>query len=173
MKSIAFILVFGVAFALLLSSCDKNGDSTNVYSNNDVLFVKKAAASNFAEITLGQIAADSSTDSTIKQFGAQMVSEHSAAQQQLQAIAGTLGIDATATLDSEHQLLVQSLLTLKGRAFDSLYIHSQVGDHETTIDFFKQQSAHGLQRDVKQYVFQTLPELTLHLQAATTIASKY
>jgi putative membrane protein len=173
MKSIVSILFFFAASALLLSSCDKDENSNSAVNTNDQVFVMKASSSNFVEITLGQIAADSATDPSVKQYGAQMVSDHTAAQQQLQTIASALGLDATATLDAEHQLLRDSLLSLKGRAFDSVYIHSQFRDHEKTIDFFKQHSAHGLQKDLKQYVYETLPELTFHLQSARTISTNY
>ena len=173
MKSIASILFFFAASALVLSSCDKDENANTAVNNNDQTFVLKASSSNFVEITLGQIAADSATDPSVKQYGAQMVSEHTAAQQQLQAIASGLGLDATATLDAEHQTLRDALLTLKGRAFDSVYIHSQVHDHDKTIDFYKQHSAHGLQKDLKQYMYETLPDITLHLQSATSISTKY
>ena len=172
MKSAAYIFLFSLASGLLLS-CDKDDNSNSVVNDNDVLFAKKASISNFTEITLGQIAADSATDPSIKQFGAQMVTEHTAAQQRLEAITSGLGIDATGTLDAEHQQLLSTLLTLKGSSFDSVYIHSQVADHENTIDFFKQHSAHGLQKDVKQYVYETLPAITEHLKLARTLSTKF
>ena len=172
MKSVASIFLISLASSLLIS-CDKNDNSNSVVNDNDVLFVKKAAISNFTEITLGQIAADSATDPSIKQFGAQMVTEHTAAQQQLQAITSGLGIDATGALDAEHQQLLSVLLTLKGSSFDSVYIHSQVADHEHTINFFKQHSAHGLQKDVKQYVYETLLAITDHLKLARTLSTKF
>ena len=102
-----------------------------------------------------------------------MVTEHTAAQQQLQAITSGLGIDATGALDAEHQQLLSTLLTLEGSSFDSVYIHSQVADHENTISFFKQHSAHGLQKDVKQYVYETLPAVTEHLKLARTLSTKF
>ena len=173
MKIIATILFFGLAAALVLSSCDKDKNSNSVVNSNDQIFVMKASMSNFAEITLGQVAADSATDPSIKQYGAQMVSEHTAAQQRLQAIVSALGVNVSTTLDAEHQLLLDSLLSLKGRTFDSIYIHSQLRDHLNAIDFFNQESAHGLQRDIKSYVFQTLPELTLHYQSARVISTNY
>lgn len=129
--------------------------------------------SNFAEITLGQIAADSSSDPAIAQYGEQMVTEHTAAQQQLSSIASAIGIGLTTSLDAQHQSLVDSLLTLKGREFDSVYIHSQVRDHEFTVDFYKQQSAYGLQKDLKQFLYQTLSTIDQHLSAARILASKY
>jgi putative membrane protein len=173
MKIILTILFLSAASAMLFTSCNKGETPLVAYNLNDSVFIRKASMSNFTEIALGQIAADSSSDPAIQQFGEQMVTEHTAAQQQLGSIASAIGVGLTNALDAEHQQLASTLLTLKDRAFDSLYIHSQVADHQFTIDFFKQQSAHGFQKDLKQYVYQTLPEITQHLQAATVLAGKY
>ena len=173
MKSIASILFFCAASALLLGSCDKDETPNSLFNRNDSTFMRKAWMSNFTEITLGQIAADSSTDPNIKQFGQQMVDDHTAAQSQLGAVASVLGIGLTNTLDAQHQLLLDSLMTLKGRAFDSVYIHSQVRDHQATIDFYQEHSAFGLQKDLKQYLYRTLPDITLHFRTAGSLAGHY
>jgi putative membrane protein len=173
MKSIATVVFLCLASALIISSCNKDETPNRLINISDSAFIRKASMSNFAEITLGQVAADSSSDSSIARFGQQMVAEHTAAQQQLQPIASEIGIGLTTTLDPQHQMLLDSLLTLKDRAFDSIYIHSQVLDHELAVDFFKQQSGHGLQKDLRQYVYQVLPAIEEHLQAAKILASKY
>jgi|SRR5690349_10983092 len=173
MKNTVTILFLSLASAFIISSCNKDETSNSLINLSDSAFVRKASMSNFAEITLGQIAADSSSDPAIAQFGQQMVTEHTAAQQQLQTIASAIGIGLTTSLDGPHQSLVDSLLTYKDRAFDSIYIHSQVRDHQMTVDFCKEYSAYALQKDLKQYMYSTLPAITQHLQAASTLASKY
>ena len=157
----------------VFTACNKDENANSRYNQRDVQFVTKASMSNFAEITLGQLAADSAENDAIAAYGANMVSEHTAAQQQLSTIASSLGITITATLDQEHQLLRDSLLALDSTAFDSLYIHRQIADHDNAIRFFNQESAHGLQKDIKAYVFQVLPMLTLHLQSATTLSAQF
>src|SRR6476620_5927254 len=173
MKIILTILFLSAASSLLFTSCNKGEIPLTAYNLNDSVFLRKASMSNFTEIALGQIAADSSSDPAIQQFGEQMVTEHTAAQQQLGSLASAIGLGLSNALDAEHQQLAANLLTLKDRAFDSLYIHSQVRDHQATVTFFKQQSAHGLQKELKQYMYSTLPEIEQHLQVATVLASKY
>jgi putative membrane protein len=173
MKSRTWILLVSAFTVLAMISCDDDEGSDSVVNTSDIQFVMKASMANFTEITLGQVAADSAEDASIAQYGALMVSEHTAAQQRLQTVATSLGINLNATMDQQHQLLLDSLLTLKGSSFDSVYIHSQVRDHESAIDFFKQQSAHGLQRDIKSYVWEVLPQVVMHFQSATTLSQKF
>lgn len=173
MKSRTWILLLSAFTVLAMVSCDEDEGSDSVVNTSDMQFVMKASQANFTEITLGQIAADSAENVSIAQYGASMVAEHTSAQQVLQTIATRLGISLNATLDQQHQLLRDSLLTLKGSSFDSVYIHSQVRDHEATIDFYKQESAHGLQKEIKGYLYQFLPNITLHLQSATTLSTNF
>ena len=173
MKKSTLILLLATATLFVVTGCDKDETSNNIYNINDSVFVMKASMANLAEITLGQIAADSAEDASIAQFGAQMVSEHTAAQQQLQTIASSIGMSIGISLDQEHLQLRDSLLTMKGSSFDSLYIHRQVRDHENAINFFKHESGHGLQKDIKAYVYQELQHVTLHLQTAKILAQKF
>lgn len=161
-------------FALgLMAGCDKDEGSNNVVNTSDQVFIMKASMANFAEITAGQIAADSAEDASIAQYGQLMVTEHTAAQQQLSTIATSLGLTISNTLDAEHQMLIDSLFDLDGSAFDSVYIHSQVRDHEATVRFFKNESGNGLQKDIKAYMFQVLPMVTLHLQSARILSQNF
>ena len=166
-------MVLSVFVLGLMAGCDKDEGSNSLVNTSDQVFIMKASMANFAEITAGQIAADSAEDASIAQYGQLMVTEHTAAQQQLSAIATSLGLTVSNTLDAEHQLLIDSLLDLDSSALDSVYIHSQVRDHEATIRFFKNESAHGLQKDIKAYVFQVLPEITLHLQSARVLSQNF
>ena len=173
MKSRTWILILSALTILGIAGCDEDEGSDSVVNSSDIQFVTKASMANFTAITLGQIAADSAENASIAQYGASMVGEHTSAQQALQAIAGQLGISLSATMDQQHQLLRDSLLTLKGTSFDSVYIHSQVRDHDATIRFYKQESGHGLQRDIRGYLYQFLPNITLHHQQARVLSTNY
>ncbi len=172
MKKISCILLFAVVASFVIGSCEKD-NSNSTYNRYDSIFISQAASSNFIEITLGQLAADSATDPAIKQYGAQMVSEHSAQQQELQGIASRMGIGVVTTIDQAHQMLLDSHETLKGSSFDSVYIFSQVRDHENTIRFFKHESGNGLHKEVKAYVYQNLEDIRLHFINATVLSEQF
>ena len=173
MKNISWIFLFAVTISFLIGACEKDKNSGSVYNMYDSIFISQAASSNLIEITLGQLAADSATDPSIKDFGALMVSDHTTQQQQLQALASQIGIGIVTTIDQSHQMLLDSLETLKGSSFDSVYIFSQVRDHDNTITLFKHESGNGFHKEVKAYAYQTLPEINEHFISARTLSTKF
>lgn len=173
MKARMLLIAVGVCATTLFFACDKDKGSNSLVNVTDSVFVSLASQANLAEIAAGQIAADSAQDSTIAEFGAMMVADHMAAQQELQSIASGLGIGIANAPSADQQRFIDSLYDLKGRTFDSVYIHRQVTDHSTVIRFFKNESAHGLQKDIKSYLYRTLPAITVHLQNAQLLAEKF
>jgi len=172
MKKISGILLISVTISFVIGACEKD-NSNSTYNAYDSIFISQAASSNLIEITLGQLAADSASDPSIKQYGAQMVADHTTQQQQLQAIASGIGIGVVTTIDQEHLLLIDTLETLKGSSFDSVYIFSQLRDHDNTIRLFKHESGNGLHKEVKLYVYQTLPDINEHFISARTLSTKF
>jgi putative membrane protein len=171
-RTLLFLVILFSSFVFV--ACNKSDGLTSTVNVNDSIFLAKASMANAAEIAAGQIAADSSKTASIKQYGQMMVSEHTAAQQELQTIASQLGIGITATIEADQQAFIASLLTIKDSAmFDSTYIHRQVADHQQTINFFKQESAHGLHKDIKSYMYRTLAVITIHLQQANVLSQNY
>lgn len=173
MKSRTLLVTISIFSIITFFSCKKDEGSNTLVNIRDSVFVSLASQANFAEIAAGQIAADSATDSTVADFGAMMVADHTAAQQQLQSIASQLGISIPTSVSGDQQRFIDSLFTLKGRTFDSVYIHRQVLDHQRTITFFKEESAHGLQKDIKAWMYQTLPAITVHQRDAAVIAQRF
>ena len=129
-----------------------------------------ASLNNVAEMALGQLAADSSQTPAIKEFGQMMVNDHANAQGGLVALASQYGVTPHDTPDQEHIALLQKLLTLKGREFDSLYIHSQVADHYEAVTLFQTAYDLGNNRELGTYITSTLPSLQQHLQHAQALA---
>lgn len=62
--------------------------------NPDAAFYKKAAEGGMAEVELGKLAQDKSPTASVKEFGAMMVKDHSAANDKLKAVAAAKGVDA-------------------------------------------------------------------------------
>ena len=84
-----------------------------------------AALSGNAEIILGQLASQKGTSSDIKNFGNQMVTDHTSMATQLKNIAASLNykLPADTALDQKHQQLKQQLMnTPSGFKWDSIYI---------------------------------------------------
>lgn len=174
MKMSKWLFLSAVIFSASIVGCDKKDEGADTRVNfADSTFAMIASTANINEIAAAQVAADSSSDSTIAEFAAMLVADHSAAQQQLLSVASQTGLSTTNTIDADHQELIDSLHTLKGRSLDSVFIFAQIRDHEQAIFFYKDHEAHGLQRNLKFYNYDLLPVLNSHLQQARILAEKY
>lgn len=137
----------------------------------DATFYKKAAEGGLAEVDDGNLAQQKSTNQSVKDFGALMVKDHSAANDKLKAIATSKGIDLP-TSPSVGQMATKAKLdVLSGDTFDKSYIKTQVKDHEQTIALFKKEIATGQDAEAKSFASDTLPTLKSHLKKIREIAA--
>lgn len=168
-----WFLFFVSAASISLFSCSKDNEAGQIIDPQDIGFVYNATLTNAAEIALGQLAADSSETDAIKAFGQKMVTEHSASLAELEGIAANLGIPTPDTLHPRHVTLMNELKNLKGRSFDSLYIHSQVNDHYNAIIMHENTHGVGNNLQLKTYAEQQIPHLFMHLQESQSLAAGY
>jgi putative membrane protein len=157
-------------------SADKSGtkspDTTNTepgtthvhHSNrmSDKEFIMAAAQGGMTEVELGKEASDKASSSQVKEFGARMVKDHTAANDELKGIAAQKGVTLSSTLDARHQAKVDKMNKLSGEAFDKAYVSGMVTDHEKTVAMFKEEAASGQDPDVKAFASKTLPTLEDH-----------
>lgn len=157
--------------AICVMACNKffpNND--NNLSQLDRSFMTQASYANNSEVAAGQVATTKGMDSSVKAFGAFMVSEHSTAQNELQAIADSITLPDTP--DSVHMMLLQKLQTLSGHTFDTAYIQSQIKDHNMAIVLFKQEADYGENKKLRDYAAKNLPHLRMHLEMADSVWAK-
>ena len=140
-------------------------------SSPDESFYKKAAEGGIFEVDAGKLAQDKGNSPQVKDFGARMVKDHSAANEKLQALAATKNIDLP-TSASVGQIATKAKLdVLSGDTFDKSYIKSQVKAHRATIALFRKEIANGQDADAKAFAKATLPTLHAHLKAIDAIAA--
>jgi putative membrane protein len=168
-----FPLVIGIVVSFVACDKDDDDDDNAVYNQQDKNFAMMAAMNNYAEIDAGQTASTKGLNTGIKEFGAMMVADHTTAGQQLKSITGGLGLYSPDSLDAKHVALKAQLAQLTGRAFDSVYIHAQVDDHQATIDLFEDEANDGKQQDLKSFANTKLPVLRMHLEHADSLANLY
>ena len=161
--------------AIAFVSCEKNDDNNNTSDINstDKDFVLNASMANTAEIDAGQLAATQAADETIKSFGQFMVTEHNMAKTELKGLADSLQVQAPDSIDADHVALNAQLLALDGRSFDSVYIHSQVSDHQKAISLFQNEIDKGNNSRLKNYATSQLPHLQEHLRIADSLAANF
>jgi putative membrane protein len=140
-------------------------------SNPDGSFYKHAAEGGIAEVDAGRLAQDKGNSQQVKDFGAMMVKDHSAANEKLQALAASKNITLPTTPSVTQMASKAKLDVLSGDAFDKSYVKGQVVAHRQTIALFRKEISSGQDSDAKAFAAATLPTVKAHLKAITAIAA--
>jgi putative membrane protein len=139
---------------------------------SDQTFVQKASSGGLAEVRAGQLATERAASAEVKQFGQQMVTDHTKANQELTTLAQAKHLPVATELDQKHQALAEKLATLQGAAFDRAYLAGQVADHAQTVRLFTTEAREGHDAELKAFAAQTLPTLQEHLRMVRALAPK-
>ncbi len=161
--------------AFTFQSCggsDKKEDSTEVaedanektgnVADKDSEFIVNAASGGMLEVELGKMAQEKGASQRVKDFGAMLVKDHSAANEELKTLAGQKGVVLPATLGDDHQKHVDELAKLSGAEFDKRFAEIMEKDHDEDLKEFKEIADDGKDADLKAFAAKTLPTLQQH-----------
>jgi len=140
-------------------------------SNPDAAFYKNAAEGGIAEVDAGHLAQDKGNSQQVKDFGAMMVKDHTAANEKLQALASSKNITLPSTASVGQMASKAKLDVLSGDTFDKSYVKGQINAHRQTIALFRKEIGSGQDADAKAFATATLPTLRAHLKAINAIAA--
>jgi putative membrane protein len=156
-------------FALLVLACPLASFGA---ANPDASFFKHAAEGGIAEVDAGNLAQQKADAQNVKDFGAMMVKDHSAANEKLQSIAAAKGITLPTSASVGQMASKAKLDVLSGSTFDKSYIKGQVRAHEQTVGLFRKEITSGQDPDAKAFAKDTLPTVRSHLKAIKAIAAQ-
>lgn len=163
-KSFSFIsAVCALALALVLA-CSSAKDSAK--------FAGAAAQGGMTEVELGRLALQHAADSSVREFGQRMVTDHTAANAELKLIAARKNIQLPTEVSSDQKSIIEKLSKLSGAEFDKEYMSDMVRDHDEDVKGFQTQGNEGTDPDIKAFAAKTLPILQGHLQMARDVAKK-
>ena len=137
----------------------------------DASFYKTLAQGGIAEVEAGKLAQQKGDDPKVKDFGAMMVKDHSAANEQLKALAAGKGIDLPGSSSTSQMATKAKLEVLSGGTFDKSYVDDQVKAHRDTVELLKKEIATGQDPDAKVFAQKVLPTVESHLHAINQIAA--
>ena len=152
----ALVALTSVLYAQGLSTAEKT-------------FVTKAAKGNFAEVELGKLASEKSSNPDVKAFGEQMVADHSKANDNLKPIADSNGVQWPTQLTGEPKTLYNRLSKLSGPAFDKIYVRAMLQGHQKDAKAYETESGKVKDSQLKSYIDQTLPVVQQHLSHIQSI----
>lgn len=137
-------------------------------SKQDDRFIKDASAGNQFEIQSSQVALKNGSSSFVREFAKEMITDHSAAYNELKVIATKKGQTAPKALPAPKQAIVDKLSGLHGAAFDSAYQKAQKDAHVETAAKMKGEIEGGHDSDIKNYAIKTLPTVDMHAKMLAT-----
>ena len=117
-----------------------------------------------SEVQAAQLAEQRATSPQIKQFAQRMLTDHTAANTELQQIAKQADISLPAQPTSKDAAEGQKLRGVTGTAFDQAYAQGQLQDHRETVELFQKEASSGQDPALKAFAQKTLPILQQHLQ---------
>ncbi|HTV96650.1 MAG TPA: DUF4142 domain-containing protein [Steroidobacteraceae bacterium] len=141
-------------------------------SNPDESFYKKAAEAGISEVDEGNQAQEKANNQQVKDYGAMLVKDHTAANDQLKSLAATKDISLPTTASVAEMAQKAKLDVLTGDTYDKAFIRDEIKDHREAIALFKKEIADGQDADAKAFAQSTLPTLEKHLKAARSIATE-
>jgi putative membrane protein len=138
----------------------------------DAAFYKNAAESGIFEVDAGNQAQQKANMQSVKDFGAMMVKDHTAAAAQLKTLAASKNISLPTSASVGEMAEKGKLDVLMGDTYDKSYIKGQIKAHHEAIALFKKEASSGQDSDAKSFAMKTLPTLQQHLKAARDIATQ-
>ena len=139
-------------------------------SSAELSFAKEAAIGGQFEVDAGKIA-EHSSNPRVKEFGARMVRDHSAAGAKLKEIAAAKGISLPEGLDAKHKKLLDHLASLRGTEFDRVYMHEMVEDHDQDTKLFENAARTANDPQLKRFAEDTLRTVREHDKLAHDVSA--
>jgi len=147
---------------------DKNEAKFENSKENDAAFLVSAAEINLEEIELGKLAQTKGSMAEVKAMGKMMVTEHTKALAELQALAASKQISLPTSLTENNRDAYKDLNEKKAKDFDKDYCDMMVKGHKDAIDKFEDAATSANDADVKAWAAGMVPGLKAHLQQAET-----
>jgi putative membrane protein len=137
-------------------------------ASQDRDFLERAAEGGNAEISMGALADRHSLRPDVIAFGHMMVTDHSAANAQLAALAAARKISLPTGL-GEHQQNFDRLVDLSRDPFDREFKRVMIADHQEAAELFRTEAETGVDPALKAFAAATLPKIETHLAQAKTL----
>jgi len=192
----ALYLAAAATAALSLAACNKNdaanpGQSEPVNAAQDAVgavvgqtsaatlgantlggYVSNAAVGDMYEIQAGKIAAQKAVSADVKALAKMIVTDHTAASNEMKPLAVAAGQTPPTELDQRRKGMIDNLDAASGADFDKAYLTQQVAAHEEAITLHSGYADNGDTAPLKAHAAKVLPKIQAHLERARTLANQ-
>ena len=143
--------------------------TTMSVGDTDRQFIMEAASGGMLEVEAGRLAEQNARNQRVKTYGAMMVRDHSAANEQLRAIAAARNVMLPDTMMEKHRKHLDMISKSQGAAFDRNYMDHMLMAHNEDINKFQVASNNAQDTAVRGFATRSLPILRMHKDSATAI----
>jgi putative membrane protein len=138
-------------------------------SEADAKFLMNAVTSGMMQVDAGNVAIANSSSKEIRDFAQMIVSDHTAANDELYSVAATKNAILPSGLSGSERQHINDMKNMKGNDFDDHYKKMMVDEHQKAVDMFEDASKNCNDADLKAWAAKTLPRLKSHLDAAKAL----
>jgi putative membrane protein len=165
-KTLAFTLGLAAALATPLQhSFAADEDSGKPMANAmEKKFIKKAADGGMTEVELGKLAGEKGGSSEVKDFGNEMVTDHTKINDNLKEVATKLNVTIPDKINAKHMAMVDKMSGMSGADFDKAYVPAMVKAHKKDIADFEEASKEVKNEDLKKFIDDSIPMMKDHLE---------
>ena len=146
--------------------------TTASLSTTDASFINAVGKGSIAEVELGRLAQSHATRADVRDFGAQMVSDHTTAGNELATLAQSKQMTPPADMDLDHKAAYDRLSATSGTEFDRSYMQDQLESHTAVVAAFQNEITNGSDADVKAFAQKYLPVVEHHLGMARQFSAQ-
>jgi putative membrane protein len=139
-------------------------------SVTDRVFVKDAMEGGLAEVQLGQLTLQKSSNDQVKQFAQHMIDDHTKLNDEMKPVAQQLGVNIPTQVSKKDSKIINKMQALSGPAYDQAYIKDMVKDHKGDLSQFQAEASSGQDQTVKDAAAQGSKVIAQHLQMAQQLA---
>jgi putative membrane protein len=138
----------------------------------DSMFMTHAAADGMAEVQMGQMALQKTSDPKVKQLAQRIVDDHTAANGKLRALAQQKQVTLPTAPMKDAQDKAATMNSMDGAKFDQAWTAAMVDDHQKAVKMFSDETTQTQDADVRTFAQATLPTLKSHLQMAQQLQNQ-
>ena len=149
---------------------DQSKNETATGPGADQKFLLKAMESNVAEIQMGRLALEKSTDEKVRHFAAQMIDDHGKMLDEWKQAVAPLNMPVPEEPSKNAMKTMDKMKGLSGDAFDQAYIKEMVKAHKEDDKAFKEEARATITPQLKEMATQDAGIIEGHLQQIEEIA---
>jgi putative membrane protein len=135
-------------------------------------YVSNAAMGDMYEIQAGNIAAQKASSADVKALAKMIVTDHTAASNEMKPLASAAGQTPPTELDQRRKGMIDNLNAASAADFDKVYLTQQVAAHEEAVTLHSGYADNGDTASLKAHAAKVLPKIQAHLERARALANK-